>query len=121
MLLSSTAKVFEHEVGLTRNDLAGSVLTPFAETGPLQVGQGERIAYLKSLIPDEDTLGDVSVSFKSRYYPTGTETTHGPYTLTNPTSIRLNGRQIKMKLEEARVTDWRVGAMRVDVVAGGTR
>jgi hypothetical protein len=108
--------IYEHEVGL--NVDSASV---FAETGPISIGTGDQVAKVTKLIPDEETQGDVSVSFKTRFYPNATETTHGPFTPANPTSVRFSGRQIRMKVEGARLADWRVGNMRIDAIAGGRR
>ena len=73
------------------------------------------------VIPDEKTQGDVDITFKTRFYPNADETTHGPYTPANPTSVRFSGRQLRMRVEGARLADWRVGNMRIDATAGGRR
>jgi hypothetical protein len=108
--------IYEHEVGL--NVESASV---FAETGPIMMGAGEQIGRVTDLIPDEKTQGDVNVTFKTRFYPNAAETTHGPFTPTNPTSVRFSGRQMRMRVEGAKLADWRVGNMRIDVKAGGKR
>lgn len=117
MMWDADGYVYDHEVAFNRPG-ADPV---FAESGPVQVGNGEQFMHLNQLIPDENTLGDVTVTFSKRNYPTGTETSFGPYTLNNPTSFRLNGRQISMRIDGARDTDWRVGIMRVNATAGGRR
>jgi hypothetical protein len=108
--------VYEHEAGW---DYGG--LTPYAESGPYQIGVGDNLLVAKQLIPDETTLGDVTATFKTRLYPNGTETTHGPYSLSNPTPIRLTGRQVKIRVTSNNNTDWRVGVFRFDAQAGGKR
>jgi len=110
------ANIKEHEVGL--NVDSGSV---FAETGPISIGTGENIAKVTSVIPDEKTQGDVNMTFKTRFHPNDTETTHGPFAPNNPTDARFSGRQIRMKVEGTKLADWRVGVMRLETVAGGTR
>ena len=75
----------------------------------------------KSLIPDEKTQGDVTAKFKTRLYPNATESTHGPYTMANPTSVRFTGRQVEMRVEGNIGADWRVGTMRLDVAQGSRR
>ena len=113
---NADSDIYEHEVGL--NVDSASV---FAETGPVSLGSGELIGRVTDLIPDEKTQGDVNVTFKTRFYPNAAETTHGPFTPTNPTSVRFSGRQMRMRVEGARLADWRVGNMRIDVKAGGKR
>ena len=109
-------KIYEHEVSF-----AYSGLTPFAETGPIMLGSGENVASVTEMLPDEKTQGDVTATFKTRFAPNGTERTYGPYSMSNPTSLRFTGRQMRMRLTGARLADWRVGINRLDVVAGGRR
>lgn len=117
MMWAADGYVYDHEVAFVRPG-AGAV---FAESGPIQIGNGDRLMHLNELIPDENTLGDVSATFIKRNYPTGDETSYGPFSLANPTSIRLNGRQINMRIDGVRDTDWRVGVMRVNGIPGGRR
>ena len=108
--------VFEHEIG---HSYSGG--TPFAETGPIAIGAGDRLMRVTSLIPDEKTQGDVTAKFKTRFYPNASETEHGPFTMSNPTDVRFTGRQVRMRVEGARSADWRVGIMRLEAKAGGKR
>jgi hypothetical protein len=41
--------------------------------------------------------------------------------MANPTSVRVTGRQIAMRVEGVTNTSWRVGVPRLDVVLGGKR
>jgi len=76
---------------------------------------------VRQVIPDEQTLGEVAVSFKTRMYPTSTETTHGPYSASQPTDARFTGRQVKIKYTGDILDDWRVGVTRLEAVASGKR
>jgi hypothetical protein len=109
-------KIYEHEVGYSYDGE-----TPYAETGPFRIGVGEEIMHVMQMLPDEKTQGDVTATFKSRFYPNGTEREYGPYTMANPTSVRFAGRQIRMRVEGAREADWRVGINRIDVTTSGKR
>mgnify|MGYP005991899059 CR=1 FL=1 len=109
-------KLYEHEIGFDYG-----TLTPFAETGPFRIGTGNQVVSVTELVPDEKTQGDVNATFKTRFYPNGTERSYGPYSLSNPTSVRFTGRQVRMRVEGQRLADWRVGINRVDVVPGGER
>lgn len=106
----------EHEVGL---DYESASI--FAESGPISNGAGDNIMSATKLYPDELTQGDVTATFKTRFYPNGDESTHGPYTLSAPTSVRFTGRQIRMRLEAASLSDWRVGVNRLDAFPRGKR
>lgn len=108
--------VYDHEVGYNFDNE-----TTFAETGPISIGVGDQIAKVTKLVTDEITQGDVNVTFKTRFHPNATETTHGPFTPANPTSVRFSGRQLRMRVEGQRPTAWKVGNMRIDATAGGRR
>ena len=114
--ISAEGILYEQEIGFNY-----SGVSPFAETGPILLGAGDQVMSVKGLIPDEKTLGDVSASFKTRFYPTGEEKTHGPYSMENPTSLRFTGRQVRMRVTGDASSSWRVGIMRLDAVAGGRR
>jgi hypothetical protein len=109
--------VYEHEVGNTY-DTDSDV---FAETGPMQIGVGDRMMVATSLIPDEQTQGDVTATFKTRIYPNSAESSFGPFDMANPTSVRFQGRQVQMRVTGDQPTSWRVGNMRLEVVAGSRR
>ena len=108
--------LYEQEIGF---DYGGQ--SPFAETGPIALGVGENVMAVRGMIPDENTLGDVNATFKTRFYPTDTERDYGPFSMANPTSLRFTGRQIRMRVTGNTSSDWRVGIMRLDAVAGGRR
>jgi len=116
LMVSADGYIYEHEVGFGYD--GGSV---YAESGPYEIGVGENIMSVRQVIPDEQTLGEVQISFKSRMYPTSVETTHGPYSASQPTDARFSGRQVKIRYTGAVLQDWRVGVTRVDAVAAGKR
>jgi hypothetical protein len=115
LMVGTDGKIYEHEIGFV------SDRPVFAETGPVQIAAGDQIMAARELIPDELTQGDAQVSFATKFYPNAVEYDHGPYSLANPTSVRFTARQVKMKVEQVRPTSWRVGVMRLDLVAGGRR
>lgn len=109
--------IYDHEVGL---NYSGAL--PYAESGPIQIANGDNIMYVNELIPDERNQGQVSATFKTRYYPNSSETSHGPYSLSNPTSVRFNGRQVKMRVTTTSPTSsWRIGVQRLNAIPGGRR
>ncbi len=107
---------YDHETGLSHGGA-----DVFAESGPISLGAGDNVMAATMLIPDEKTQGDVTATFKTRFQPNNTQRTYGPYSLANPTSVRFTGRQIQMRVDGARLADWRVGVMRLDATAGGLR
>ena len=114
--IAADGTLYEQEIGFNYDGQA-----PFAETGPISLGAGDQVMAVRGMIPDEKTLGDVSATFKTRFYPTDTERGYGPYSMANPTSLRFTGRQIRMRVTGDAASDWRVGIMRLDAVAGGRR
>jgi hypothetical protein len=117
MLLDDSGSMYDHEVGLSY-----SSQDVFAETGPVSIGVGDNIMQVTDLIPDEKTQGQVDLTFKSRLYPNGSESTHGPYSTANPTSVRFSGRQVRMRVEATDPkTAFRVGTMRIEAKPGGKR
>ena len=105
-----------HETGLNYD---GADI--FAESGPISLGAGDNVLKATMLIPDELTQGDVTATFKTRFHPNDDERSYGPYAMANPTPVRFTGRQIRMRIDGARLADWRVGIMRLDAVPGGKR
>lgn len=116
MMVSTDGYIYDHEVGYTYD----SVL-PYAQSGPIELGNGENVMAVRSVIPDEQTLGEVAISFTSRMYPTSAESTYGPFSAKAPTDARFSGRSVKMKVTGNVLQDWRVGVMRLEATAGGKR
>jgi hypothetical protein len=116
LLVSSDGYIYEHEVGFAYD--SASV---YAESGPVQLGNGDNLMSVRQVVPDEQTLGEAVVSFKTRNYPTGAQSTFGPYTAANPTDVRFMARQVNVKVTGAVLADWRIGVMRLDAVASGKR
>lgn len=116
MMVSSDSYVYDHETGFSYDSSV-----PFAESGPVELATGDRVINIVGLVPDENTLGDVKARFSTKFYPNATEYNYGPYTMNTPTSVRITGRQIAVKIEGNINTDWRVGTIRLDGKPGGMR
>lgn len=113
---SPAGVAYDHETGL---DWGGA--QPYAESGPIEAGVGEQVLAAVELIPDERTQGDVTATFKTKFYPNDVEREYGPYGMANPTSVRFSGRQISMRVTGNRLAAWRWGIPRLDIRAGGRR
>lgn len=112
----ATGDVYDHETGFNYDGM-----TVYAESGPANLGSGEFLFNAHRLIPDEKTQGDVTVTFKTRLYPNAPESSFGPYTMANPTSIRFSGRQARMRVTGDELTSWRFGIPRIEVTQAGRR
>jgi len=115
-LWDSAGQPYEHEVGTAWGGGAG-----YAESGPLEIGDGDRVLSATSLIPDEKTLADTQVTIYARMYPTDSDTTHGPYSMAQPTDVRFTARSIRLRVTGITANEWRVGVPRLDARPGGRR
>ena len=107
--------LWQHETGNVRNP------TPFVESGPIEIAQGDQLAVLQRMIPDSLNLGDATVEFFLANYPTDAETTLGPFSMSQPQTLRATARQLRLRITEARAVDWRVGDFRLGLMAGSRR
>jgi len=95
--------------------------SPYVESGPINIQDGENVVRVIELIPEEETQGQMQVSFKTSFYPNGAEYTHGPYDPSNPTAVRFTGRQFKMTVTADDGANWRFGDIRLRINSGGQR
>jgi hypothetical protein len=116
LMCGADGTVHAHETGF---DYDGA--EPYAETGPIEFGNGDRVFTALALIPDENSLGSVEATFHGRFNPTAEETVFGPYAPNTRTDVRFTTRQARMRLTGETGTDWRVGAFRLEVTMGGLR
>ena len=123
-MISKTGIVFSHENGV---DADGGVFESSITSGPLDIGDGERVTELRRIIPDL-VLGDgssVNFSIKHKRFPNATETTESARQVTASTSkldYRVQARQISLQISTDGVgDDWRLGDLRMDLTAGGFR
>lgn len=110
--------VYDHETGAQYD---GAM--PFARSGPIELGDGANVLNVLGIIPDENTAGQVTVSFRTRPYPNGTETILGTTTLNSSgrADIRFAARQAELVVTGAAFDDWRWGQPRLEVRGGGGR
>jgi hypothetical protein len=113
--MSADGMVYEHESGLSRT------ITEYADSGPIELGQGERTYLVNQIIPDERTLGDTQLRLYGRLYPTEVESSTPLLTVRQPTDCRLVARQVRLRIVGQTGVDWRVGEYRLDVVPRGKR
>jgi hypothetical protein len=114
VMFDSSGKIYNHEFGYDHGGTA-----PHAESGPILFGSN--IVKVNEVIPDEKTQGEATLTFKTRFYPNGEETTHGPYTMANPVSARFSGRQLRLRVNGSELIDWRFGVPRLNLLQGGKR
>lgn len=116
LMVDADGVTFDHERGLLRGGIE-----PFALSGPLEIGQGDQTVMVRQIIPDEENVGSVDVTFKTRIYPMGDETNYGPYPTTAKTDCRLSARQVSVEMRADADKDFRVGLFRFEVMQRGKR
>ena len=114
IMFDSSGKFYDHEIGYSHDGTA-----PHAESGPILFGSN--IVKVNEIIPDEKTQGEATLTFKSRFYPNGSESTHGPFTMANPVSARFSGRQLRLRVNGTEFNNWRFGVARLNLMPGGKR
>lgn len=122
IMLDSTGAVYLHESGWDHSiGQGGSNVTPYIESGPVEIGNGDHTLHVYKVVPDEANLGDVQASLYVSFQPMDSETEIGPFTATSNQDARAHGRWARLKLSEVNADDWRVGKFRLDVKKGGKR
>jgi hypothetical protein len=116
MMCDVAGQVWDHESGV--NHSGG---TPFAESGPVEIGDGDQTLMVRKIIPDVNNLGDITVSFVSHIYPADAPVTWGPYAIAAQKDVRFSARSVSVQLNGVDNTDFRVGRFRFDVAERGKR
>lgn len=114
LAIDAEGYVHEHEAG---GDYDGA--TPFVRSGPISLGDGERVMRVTGLVPD--VAGACRVGFETRDHPGSPPTTIAPVILAaGRTDLRFTARQVAAEVlfDSA---DARFGAAFLEVAAGGTR
>ena len=115
--------IYQQENGWTA---AGTPITTgrFAETGSLNIQNGNTISHVRQAITDSGYGYDsTQLTFFSSFTPEAAETTSGPY---NPrasgyTDMRVTGRDFRVKIAATEDGEWSIGEMRLEMVGGGGR
>ena len=116
LMVDTGGRLLKHEFGFDHEDAA-----IYAVMGPQELGSGDQIMHVLNIVADEQDLGTVSRTIYMAQSPTGSETTFGPYTSTNPINTRASGRQFRMRIDFDEGADGRYGIDRLDIRGGGRR
>lgn len=116
LAVSNDGYVYDHEVGFVYD---GAI--PFLEGGPVELGEGDNTYDVNGYIPDEKTLGDVTIKFFAKYEPEDSPVTYGPFIASAKTDFRLSARQVNVRFDGAVLGSWRIGIPRLLVEQAGER
>jgi hypothetical protein len=120
-------KLYNQETGTDDN---GTAMTAYVESSPLELSladspDGTNLFMIDRVIPDATITGTVDLTLKSAPYPNGTETTKGPFTISQTTSklsLRAKGRQMKFRFSSSAIGDsWSLGRFRINLRGDGMR
>ena len=136
-IAAGSGYIFNHELGF---DDDGSAMTSFVETSPMDMGDGEKFAFIRRVIPDLTFTGSVTGSspnatftVKARDFPgedfsqtgTGTATrtaTNPVEAFTNKLDYRIRGRSFAIRLDSSALgCKFKMGTPRVDIREDGRR
>lgn len=129
--------LYNHELGY---DDDGSAMTSFIESAAMDIGDGDRFAYIRKLIPDLTFDGSTNLStpqatftLKARQNPgagfdntgsgTSTRTQATPVEeYTEQLDVRVRGRSFALRVESSALgSKWKLGSPRIDIRQDGRR
>lgn len=116
VLIGTDSKLYDHEIAN-----AYGTDTPYATSGPIELGNGDNIMHVLGLYPDDATVGDVTASFIARRNQDDSGTTFGPYTLTSKTDLRFSGGMVQLEVTGNVATNWRFGTPKLEAIPGEIR
>ena len=115
-------QAFVHESG---QDADGEPLVAYIESGDFDLGEGDSLMFISSVLPDFTLDGSVDLYFKSRYYPLSDqirETVGTVVPTTTKIDTRIRGRQMALRIESNDTGDyWKYGSTRIDQRTDGKR
>lgn len=126
LMVDASGNVWQHENAFAYP----GATTPFIESGPVEANAdgnplipavGTNVFGIVGIEPDQRTLGDVTMMIYGKFHATDTDTAYGPYTMTNPTSVRITAREVRVRFTSNSASSWRIGVPRLDVRPSGRR
>jgi hypothetical protein len=115
-LVGNDGYVYSHETGNLKD-----ARQPFATSGPVELGEGDRTMEVHAYIPDEATLGSLAVSFSVADYPMDAPVTVAAVTATAKTNLRFSARKVAVIYTGDADVDFQMGRIRFDVKPGAGR
>ena len=136
-IAAGSSYLYNHEFGF---DDDGSAMTSFIESGPMDIGDGDKFTLIQKVIPDLTFQGSDSTSspaatftIRARNEPglaysntssgTTTRTSSSPVELfTNQINLRARGRSFSLKVDSSALgMKWKLGSPRVSLRPDGRR
>lgn len=112
--------LYEHEFGWTADGVP-LVGQRWVRSGPVEIQNGERLQFVRRLVPDRDPTTAVGFRLHAQEWPE-TEPVSTPLMTGSPKmDCRVTGRAVSVEIVGLRDEDWRCGRLRVDIVPAGGR
>ena len=115
VLADNIGDLFFHEHGTNYG-----TLTPFAETGVIELEQGTRRMYIDEMYPDGNTTGNATISVKYSDGPFDAESSLGPFNTAERVGLGVHARQIRLRIEQENA-GWRFGVPRLNIRPSSVR
>lgn len=120
LAVSDTGRLYNHETGWLANTTPRTTKI-FAQSGPLEIGNGDKVMIVRQIIPDEATAGAWRYLLGGRMTPDDTFENYGPYTSAPKTDVRMTARQVSLQVEAVIDDNIRLGVLRLKAQEGGYR
>ena len=121
----SLGNVYQHDSTTLSNSENLGDAVPYATSGPIEIGNGDNYVQCNQILPDEEanTLPGVTISFKGKFTPLGSETDFGSFTFENDgyTDARFTARQVSMTVTGTTTQAFQVGNIRLNLRNRGRR
>jgi hypothetical protein len=126
VLAATDGRLYVHEQGWLADTVtrAGQV---YAETGALNIGEGDQMMSVSAIIPDiRGPRNAVRFTFYATNEPDGVERLLGPFYPLTPRNdgridVRFACRSLRMRIVAHRDIDWAVGKTRLEIQPRGAR
>jgi hypothetical protein len=111
--------ITEQEV---KNGTYGGLL-PYIQSGPIELGDGDRVYRLQRIVPDHVAAGSFTIMLRKRMYPMADFSNSTVYSVvgSSPVSIRDTARQVQIRVSGSLDPNWRLGMLRFGVRPQGRR
>ena len=116
LMIDPDGQVYEHEIGNMRDDRQSRI-----RSAPVTMANGERFIYAREYDPDEQTAGDSTVKFYTKYRANGDEYEYGPYASASPKVVRFSGNFVAWEWTFESGASGRIGVPRLKFSMGGRR
>jgi len=120
--------IYVQETGSTAD---GALRNVFAETGAIEINNGNSSYRIDRVYPDvvnrdniAEEVTNLSMTFKLRQAPGANERTYGPISISSDTGyipVRMRARQVSLTIKETAPSAWGLGKFRIRVKEAGRR